>query len=123
MMREVVNSATTGSYYGVVSVRDVDVEVVGLEKAEKKDIISSTVVEKAKPVVENHDVPEIVGGGGGDERKRSTAVQRSTWATPAPLTRQQPLDVSPEFSSERPPASSRFGHQRRPAKANPAEGK
>ena len=124
MMTEVVNSATPASHYGVVSAKDVDVEVVGLKQVEKKEMISSRRAEKAKPVVENLKVPEIDGGRAGDKiRQRSTVVQRSMWATPPPLMRQQPLDVSPEFMSERPPASTRFGHHRRPAKTNPTEGK
>lgn len=93
---EIVNGAV-GSYYGAVLVKDVEID----------QVVRSTVPERE--VVDQADHIE-------SEREESTVIKSSTWTPP-------PLDASPEFLlSERPPASSRFGHHRRPAKASPIEG-
>ncbi|KAJ8434906.1 hypothetical protein Cgig2_003345 [Carnegiea gigantea] len=106
-----------GSYYGGVSVKDVDVEVVKSVVSAEIEARESRIVEEVKaPVVEF----EIAEAEIGDEIEESSSVadEISMW-TP-PLARQQPVPL--EFFSERPPASSRFGHHRRPAKASPGEG-
>lgn len=102
------------SYYGGVSVKDVDVDVV-------KSMVPAGIEERESRIVEEVKIPEaeIIG----DEiEESSVADEMSTWTPLRPLARQKPVDISSELFSERPPASSRFAHHRRPAKATPAEG-
>lgn len=120
-----------GSYYGGVSVEDVDVEVVkSVVLAEIEERENRNVEEVKAPVVES----EIAEAEIGDETEESSSVadeipmwkppSPSPSPSPPPLARQQPVpaEISSEFFSERPPASSRFGPHRRPAKASPGEG-
>lgn len=109
------------SYYGGVSVKDVDVEVL-------KSVVSAEIEERESRIVEEVKAPvvefEIAEAEIGDETEESSSatdeISMYTPPSPPPLKRQQP--VPSEFFSERPPVSSRFGQHRRPAKASPGEG-
>lgn len=110
---------------GVVSVAEVVVDnVVGAafynDVVSVKDVeVVERVVEREKRVVEE-DV--VIKGTRVEEEEESMVVKRSTWTPPPSLTPQLKRQVkfSPELLSEKPPASSRFGQHRRPAKAKPS---
>lgn len=112
------NVVGAGFYDDVVSVKSVEVVERFVEERESRvvDDDNKVVVIKGKRVEQEEKEKE---------KEESMVVERSTWTPlpPTPSLRRQEK-VSPDFFSERPPASSRFGHHRRPAKAKPtpAEG-
>lgn len=118
---DVVDNVVGGGYThynnndDVVVVKDVDNRSLFVER-EIKVVNDDSLVMKHVIRDNNHD----------DELLSNMVVERFTWNPPpssTPLIRHTALKkASPEFSSERPPAMSRFGHHRRPAKPALAEG-
>uniref|UniRef100_A0A803LPN1 DUF4408 domain-containing protein n=2 Tax=Chenopodium quinoa TaxID=63459 RepID=A0A803LPN1_CHEQI len=95
------NVIGAGFYDDVVSMKDGEVVERVVEEEREKRVVEEEVMSKGR-----EDISKV--------------VERSTWTPPpsSPLRRQEKF--SPEIFSEKPPASSRFGHHRRPAKAKPA---